>query len=126
LYTDVTEIATLVFLALTRSQASLYRLFITVHGSYDQLARQSRHHHGTFGRRSWLPDLSEDSLSRDQGAASGIGYATARLFLEAGVTGLTLVDISSDRLQAAAKELGVFASSHVLLVTADTSEEVRR
>ncbi|GAA5986946.1 hypothetical protein JCM10908_000965 [Rhodotorula pacifica] len=40
------------------------------------------------------------------GAASGIGYATVKAFLEAGAEGVTLVDLSADSLSRAIASLG--------------------
>jgi NAD(P)-dependent dehydrogenase (short-subunit alcohol dehydrogenase family) len=59
-----------------------------------------------------------------QGAASGIGFETVKAFLEAGATGVTLVDLSSDALATAIANLAEIGEGRTLSFNADVSDEV--
>lgn len=58
-----------------------------------------------------------------QGAASGIGFSTARAFLAAGARGVTLVDLHKGNLAKAQAELEKQYSGKLLSVSGDVTSE---
>lgn len=58
-----------------------------------------------------------------QGGASGIGLATVRAFLEAGVKGVTLVDLNKANLSKVQGELEKQYSGRTLAVSGDVATE---
>ncbi len=60
---------------------------------------------------------------RNKGGASGLGLAAAKAFINAGLAGITLADLSQAALDKALAELPSAAHSIVHLVTGDVSEE---
>ncbi|KAK9896817.1 putative 2,5-dichloro-2,5-cyclohexadiene-1,4-diol dehydrogenase [Cystobasidium minutum MCA 4210] len=57
------------------------------------------------------------------GGASGIGFETVKVFLEAGASGVAVVDRSTEALESAKKAIDGKFHEHLLLVQADVTDE---
>ncbi|KXN84404.1 Levodione reductase [Leucoagaricus sp. SymC.cos] len=82
-------------------------------------------HKTTMSQPRGVPEsfLLNDKVALITGAASGIGFATAKAFLDANIQGLLLVDLSQDALDHALERLSVDERARCSCLVADVSSE---
>ena len=85
------------------------------------------HYYGWFLSRSCWKSLFTAISYNYQGAGSGIGLHTAKLFLAAGAKGVTFVDLNGKALQKIQTELDHEYAGRTLMITGDvTTEELTK